>query len=165
MAPGASDNRRTPRRRGGKYRIDRRREAPPVPPTLVQGRAAPVGKPVDAPRPGRLTRPGALNQAGALQAIEGRVDGALGELQHAAAELPQGLDDPVAVGGTGRKDREDQIVKVAAHQLALHVDSLGIDELGMQAQQQDTVAPGPTRCSRSSSAPSSSDTPPTSWGR
>src|SRR5581483_6208456 len=75
---------------------------------------------IHATRPGVALRPRAREQPGALEAVERRVDGALGEPEDAAASLLQPLDHEVAVRRVAIDRRQDEQIQMPTEYLATH---------------------------------------------
>src|SRR5215831_10292157 len=79
-------------------------KAPPHRMMVGEPTATASGQRIDSPLPSGITRsPTAAQQAGFLQAVQGRVDRALGQIEGAAATSANLLDDRVAVRRPARQ--------------------------------------------------------------
>ena len=102
-----------------------------TPPPVAERLAAAAGEPVDAPAPPGHGRPGALEQPVCLEAVQHRVDGALGKRELAAAPALQLLDHRVAVRRPVAQRREDEGVQMALERLGSHTASVYLATLGV----------------------------------
>jgi hypothetical protein len=111
---------RKPVRRPSQHRLDAAGELPPVVLLGGQGGDSLIGQPVDPAAPPSGLRPGADQKAGVLQAVQGRVDGSLREIERSRAAVTQRRDDRVPVRWPGGQDRQQQQIKVALEPLTVH---------------------------------------------
>src|SRR5215470_12715044 len=96
-------------------------KAPPDRMMVGEGTATTGGQRIDAPSPSRLPRrPAAAQQASLLQAVQGGVNRALGQIEGATATATNLLDHRVAVRRAARQRGEHDHVEVAFQHLAFH---------------------------------------------
>src|SRR5262249_49191931 len=96
------------------------REGPPLAATIIEHPPSLGGEPIDPPPAPARSRPATLDEPRLLQAVKGRVDSALRQVEGSPARLAQRLDDHVAVRSSAGERGQQHAVKMSLQGLAAH---------------------------------------------